>query len=57
MGEVITISRENVRYEKDHRLLRCPKCGKWNRVGYQNLIDKIFIDLRAVWNKISTHLR
>ena len=43
MSKVATISEEDMRYERDHRLLRCPKCGKWNRVGYQNLIDKVFV--------------
>jgi len=31
---VVAIGAEDVRHEKKHRLFKCPKCRKWNRVGH-----------------------
>ncbi|MEA2090610.1 MAG: hypothetical protein U9O89_07660 [Thermoproteota archaeon] len=42
MGKIVTISKHDVIFKKNCRLMKCPKCGKWNRVEHQQLIDKIF---------------
>ncbi len=43
MSRILSIDAENVRCEKSYRLLRCPKCHKWNKVSYQRVVDKIFV--------------
>ncbi len=40
---VVTIDAEDVRHEKGLRLFKCPKCGRWNRVGHERLMQKIFV--------------
>jgi len=40
---VVTIDPEYVRHEGGVRFFKCPKCGRWNRVRHQRLIQKIFV--------------
>lgn len=43
LSKILAVNANDIRYKKDHRLFKCPKCFKWNKTSYKCVVDKIFV--------------
>lgn len=43
LSKLLTIYENDIRHEKSFRMLKCPKCFKWNKASYKQVFDKIFV--------------